>query len=45
MKLFTVFYILIGIGILIEIVRRFGLAFVEIRRQERAGGRRKKAEA
>lgn len=45
MKLFTVFYILIGIGILVEIVRRFGLAFVEIRRQERAGGRGRKAEA
>ncbi len=27
MKLFTVFYILIGIGILVEIVRRFGMAF------------------
>ena len=35
MKLFTVFYILVGIGILVEIVRRFGMAFVEIRRQER----------
>jgi Ion channel len=35
MKLSTAFYILIGIGILVEIVRRFGTAFVEIRRQER----------
>jgi voltage-gated potassium channel len=36
LKLFTVFYILIGIGILVEIVRRFGVAFVEVRRQEKA---------
>jgi hypothetical protein len=36
LKLFTVFYVLIGIGILVEIVRRFGFAFVEIRRQEKA---------
>ena len=40
MKLFTVFS-LIGIGILVEIVRRFGVAFVEIRRQKRAEGCRK----
>jgi Ion channel len=39
MKLFTVFYILIGIGILVEIVRRLGFAFVEVRRQEKAGPR------
>jgi Ion channel len=37
MKLFTVFYVLIGIGILVEIVRRFGLAFIEIRRQDKSG--------
>jgi hypothetical protein len=35
MKIFTVFYILVGIGILVEIARRFGVAFIEIRRQER----------
>lgn len=35
LKLFTVFYLLIGIGILVEIVRRLGTAFVEVRRQER----------
>ncbi len=34
MKLVTVFYILIGIGILVEIVRRLGLAFVEVRRRD-----------
>jgi hypothetical protein len=36
MKVFTVFYILIGIGILVEIVRRLGFGFVEARRQEKA---------
>ena len=36
MKLFTVFYILVGIGILVEIVRRLGFALVEVRREERA---------
>ncbi len=38
MKVFTVFYILIGIGILVEIARRFGMSFVEIRRIERTQG-------
>jgi hypothetical protein len=31
MKLFTVFYVLVGIGILVEILRRLGLAFVTVR--------------
>jgi Ion channel len=31
MKLFTVFYLLVGIGILVEILRRLGLAFVTVR--------------
>jgi hypothetical protein len=35
MKIFTVFYLLIGIGILVEILRRLGLAFVVVRKQER----------
>lgn len=33
MKIFTVFYILLGIGILVEIVRRIGSGFVEARQQ------------
>jgi hypothetical protein len=33
-KIFTILYQLIGIGILVEILRRLGLSFVEIRRQE-----------
>ena len=33
MKVFTVFYLLIGIGILVEILRRLGIAFVAVRAQ------------
>jgi Trk-type K+ transport system membrane component len=33
-KIFTILYQLIGIGILVEILRRLGLSFVEVRRQE-----------
>ena len=36
LKLFTVLYLLVGIGILVEILRRLGMAFVEVREQERA---------
>jgi uncharacterized membrane protein YkgB len=35
-KLFTVFYILVGIGILVELVRQIGFAYVEVRREEKA---------
>ena len=34
-KLFTIFYQLIGIGILVEILRRLGLSFIEVRKQEK----------
>jgi hypothetical protein len=34
LKLFTIAYQLIGIGILVEVLRRLGMAFVEVRRQE-----------
>ena len=36
MKLFTVFYQLIGIGILVEVLCRLGFAFVAVRAQEKA---------
>jgi voltage-gated potassium channel len=36
LKLFTVLYLLVGIGILVEILRRLGAAFVEVRKQEAA---------
>jgi hypothetical protein len=39
MKLFTVFYQLIGIGILVEILRRFGLAFVAVQAAEKRAKR------
>jgi hypothetical protein len=45
MKLFTVFYILIGIGILVEILRRLGIAFVAVRAEESAAKAAKKAGA
>jgi hypothetical protein len=35
-KIFTVFYILVGIGILVELVRQIGFAYVEVRRAEKA---------
>jgi hypothetical protein len=35
-KIFTVFYILVGIGILVELARQIGFAFVEVRREEKA---------
>jgi len=35
LKLFTVLYQLVGIGILVETLRRLGLVFVEVRKQER----------
>jgi len=36
LKIFTALYQLIGIGILVEILRRLGLSFVVVRKQERA---------
>jgi hypothetical protein len=36
LKLFTVFYQVIGIGILVEILRRLGGAFVVVRAQDKA---------
>ena len=36
MKIYTVFYQLIGIGILVEILRRLGFGFVAARAHERA---------
>ena len=35
MKVFAVLYQLIGIGVLVEILRRLGMAFVVVRAQER----------
>jgi Na+/H+ antiporter NhaD/arsenite permease-like protein len=38
LKVFTVLYLLVGIGILVEILRRLGFAFLAVRQQERATG-------
>ena len=35
LKVFTVLYQLIGIGILVEVLRRLGIAFITVRAQER----------
>ena len=35
-KIFTVFYILVGIGILVELARQLGFAYVQVRREEQA---------
>ena len=35
MKIFTVFYLLIGIGILVELLRRFGRSFVAVTSEDR----------
>jgi hypothetical protein len=37
LKIYTIFFQLIGIGILVEILRRLGAAFVAVRQQERPG--------
>jgi hypothetical protein len=37
LKIFTILYQLIGIGILVEILRRLGIAFVAVRQAERRG--------
>ena len=39
LKVFTVLYQLIGIGILVELLRRLGIAFITVRAQERAASR------
>jgi hypothetical protein len=38
LKIFTVLFQLIGIGILVEILRRLGIAFVQVRREAEAEG-------
>jgi Ion channel len=34
LKVFTVFYILIGIGILVEVARQLGIALIAVQRQD-----------
>ena len=41
-KVFTVLYILTGIGILVELARQLGFAFIEVRRQDQEAKHAKK---
>jgi hypothetical protein len=36
MEVFTAFYVLVGIGILVEVVRRIGAGFVKVRQEDQA---------
>ena len=45
LKLFTCFYILVGIGILVALVSRLGLAFVALHQEDRARKAAKDASA
>ena len=36
LKVFTAFYVLVGIGILVEVARQLGFAMIELRQQEHA---------
>jgi len=38
LKVFSVFFQLVGIGILVEVLRRLGLSFIAIRMQEKKHG-------
>jgi uncharacterized membrane protein YkgB len=43
LKIFTAFYVLVGIGILVEMARRLGFAFIAVRQQDRAAKEAAKA--
>jgi hypothetical protein len=36
LKVFTVFYILVGIGILVEVARQLGVALIHVQREDKA---------
>ena len=36
LKIFMAFYVLVGIGILVEVARQLGFAMIELRQQEHA---------
>ena len=44
LKVFTAFYVLVGIGILVEIVRRLGMGFIAARAEMEEAKAAKKAE-
>jgi uncharacterized membrane protein YkgB len=43
LKVFTVFYILIGIGILVEVARQLGVALIHVQREDHAAKDARKA--
>jgi hypothetical protein len=45
LKIFTAFYILVGIGILVEVARRLGISFIRVRQQDEEAKAAKKAQA
>jgi hypothetical protein len=44
LKVFTAFYVLVGIGILVEVARQLGFAMIEVRQQDHAAKAAAKAE-
>lgn len=44
LKLFTVFYVIVGIGIVVEILRRFAVAAVTVHQREQAEKAARKAD-
>jgi hypothetical protein len=45
LKIFTAFYILVGIGILVEVARRLGISFIRVRQQDEEAKAARKADA
>jgi hypothetical protein len=43
LKVFTAFYVLLGIGIFVALVRRLGIAFVAVREEQKAAKAAEKA--
>jgi hypothetical protein len=43
LEIFTVFYILVGIGIPVEVARQLGVALIETRKQDHAAKAAEKA--
>ncbi len=44
LKIFTTFYIVVGIGILVEVARRLGVSFIRVRQQDKDEKAAKKAQ-
>ncbi len=45
LKIFTTFYIVVGIGILVEVARRLGVSFIRVRQEDKEAKAAKKAAA